>query len=389
LTDTVVTLNLPLVAAADMARDDFMMQWGLTDIFSTMQAELFLTKTVGEILFDGYTDELVTIADSFKEEEEEKGRNSVPMDKFGWFYKRNGTTWSDGDLSMHTGEDDISLLGKISTWNYATSTSAFPGECGRVRGSSDGLFAPGTLAMRDNFEIWSTDICRTIQFQRSGLESIHGIPADKFQLSAEVFANETQCSANGCYNNNLPTGVQNVTQCKLNSPAFVSRPHFYAADPSYVDQFQYGISPDPAKHESYFLIEPKTSIPLKVSMRLQLNILISANPGISYLFEDLPRVFYPVLWFESEAILTETMAGQLSLLINLPTIMVVCGGVGVILGCLSMLMSMYCTLRRNTKRKGDTAVYAKVNIGEPVFVSAEAVKPIIKSSTRLISAPEL
>ena len=67
---------------------------------------------------------------------------------------------------MHTGEDDISLLGKISTWNYATSTSAFPGECGRVRGSSDGLFAPGTLAMRDNFEIWSTDICRTIQFQR-------------------------------------------------------------------------------------------------------------------------------------------------------------------------------------------------------------------------------
>ena len=48
---------------------------------------MFLTKTVGEILFDGYTDELVTIADSFKEEEEEKGRNSVPMDKFGWFYK--------------------------------------------------------------------------------------------------------------------------------------------------------------------------------------------------------------------------------------------------------------------------------------------------------------
>ena len=42
LTDTVVTLNLPLVAAADMARDDFMMQWGLTDIFSTMQVSYFL-----------------------------------------------------------------------------------------------------------------------------------------------------------------------------------------------------------------------------------------------------------------------------------------------------------------------------------------------------------
>ena len=82
------------------------------------------------------------------------------------FIQRNGTTWSDGDLNMHTGEDNISLLGKIGTWNHATTTSAFGGECGLVRGSSDGLFAPGTLAMRDSFQIWSTDICRTIDFQR-------------------------------------------------------------------------------------------------------------------------------------------------------------------------------------------------------------------------------
>ena len=35
------------------------------------------------------------------------------MDKFGWFYGRNGTTWSDGHLTMDTGTDDITKLGDI------------------------------------------------------------------------------------------------------------------------------------------------------------------------------------------------------------------------------------------------------------------------------------
>ena len=35
------------------------------------------------------------------------------MDKFGWFYGRNGTTWSDGEVTMDTGTDDITKLGDI------------------------------------------------------------------------------------------------------------------------------------------------------------------------------------------------------------------------------------------------------------------------------------
>ena len=82
------------------------------------------------------------------------------------FAQRNGTSWSDGRLSMHTGEDDISLLGQVATWNGQTRTAAFPGECGRLTGSSDGLLAPGSLAMKDEFQIWSTDSCRPLTFVR-------------------------------------------------------------------------------------------------------------------------------------------------------------------------------------------------------------------------------
>ena len=84
----------------------------------------------------------------------------------------------------------------------------------------------------------------------------------------------------------------------MKSPAFVSRPHFHQADQSYIRQFQYGMRPDPAKHDSVFWVEPESSIPVKVEMRLQMNILLRKVEGIEYLFKNLQEVMYPVFWFE-------------------------------------------------------------------------------------------
>ena len=40
LTDTVMTLNLPLVGAAAASKNDFLMQWALTDVFATMEVNI-------------------------------------------------------------------------------------------------------------------------------------------------------------------------------------------------------------------------------------------------------------------------------------------------------------------------------------------------------------
>ena len=107
----------------------------------------------------------------------------------------------------------------------------------------------------------------------------------------------------------------------MESPAFVSRPHFHLADPYYKDQFQYGVQAKEGVHDSSFWVEPKSSIPVKVEMRLQLNVFLSKVDGIEYLFKNLPEVMFPVFWFESVAELPETMAGPLNLLVMLPAIM--------------------------------------------------------------------
>ena len=88
-----------------------------------MRPSLFRNVSAGEILFDGFSDPLLTVGSLFAA----PGciltllvmivvisfLGGIPMDKFGWFYKRNGTTWSDGVLTMDTGTDHIAKLGDI------------------------------------------------------------------------------------------------------------------------------------------------------------------------------------------------------------------------------------------------------------------------------------
>ena len=119
--------------------------------------------------------------------------------------------------------------------------------------------------------------------------------------------------------------LQNVTQCKGNSPVFVSRPHFYLADPFYRNQFQQGIEPIQGFHDSFFRIEPSSSIPVEVKMKLQLNVFLRNVKGIEYLFKEVPNLMFPVFWFETEITMQEQMLRSLRMLLITPKIIqVVC-----------------------------------------------------------------
>ena len=56
-------------------------------MLSTLEAEIFVRKTVGELenrelLFEGYEDKIMDIGAALGE-----GIGDVVLDKFGWFYK--------------------------------------------------------------------------------------------------------------------------------------------------------------------------------------------------------------------------------------------------------------------------------------------------------------
>ena len=52
-----------------------------------MNATIFVKKTVGELLFDGYQDSIIDLGATFGSMEAGFDEDKVALDKFGWFYK--------------------------------------------------------------------------------------------------------------------------------------------------------------------------------------------------------------------------------------------------------------------------------------------------------------
>lgn len=107
-------------------------------------------------------------------------------------------------------------------------------------------------------------IYRALPFLRMGEDFVdrNGVKGLDYWMDENVFANESVHSFNACFENNLRSGLQNISLCKsqggLASPIFLSLPHYYAADSFYLQQFAQGseISPDRHLHLPRIVLEP-------------------------------------------------------------------------------------------------------------------------------------
>ena len=61
LSDVVTTINVPVVGSAEFVRGSFFMEWGISDMLANLEATIFVKKTVGELLFEGYEDDVMSI----------------------------------------------------------------------------------------------------------------------------------------------------------------------------------------------------------------------------------------------------------------------------------------------------------------------------------------
>jgi len=82
LEDNITSLNIPVIMAQENTRGKYWDSFMLDSTFAMIDATLFVNKTVGELLFEGYEDTLLAIAEMAGATAE----SNVPMDKFGWFY---------------------------------------------------------------------------------------------------------------------------------------------------------------------------------------------------------------------------------------------------------------------------------------------------------------
>jgi hypothetical protein len=85
-----------------------------------------------------------------------------------------------------------------------------------------------------------------------------GVPVYRFAATEKVFTNATVHPDNWCFCSGgvcNPSGVGNASTCRFGAPLFISYPHYYLADPYYIDQVE-GLRPEKDLHQFYVDLEP-------------------------------------------------------------------------------------------------------------------------------------
>lgn len=249
LSDLCTTVNLVALGAGNSAKDSgFFYQMLVSGTLSSYKEEIHVTKSVGELLFDGYDDDMMKLATIFS--------NETPFDRVGLMVKRNGTELLSGRYNVYTGVDDIFKLGSIARFNDLEEFPFYEDECKKLKGSSGEFFRPEPSPLQPIY-LFTPEMCRSIPYEYEKDIVLHRVKGHRFAAGARALDNGTLYEENECYvtEESMPSGVMNMSVCNYGHPMFMSFPHFYGSDPSYLDAVD-GLSPRQDIHQAYITLEP-------------------------------------------------------------------------------------------------------------------------------------
>lgn len=227
--------------------------WSVNVVLSSQT--IHVVKNVREILFDGYSDSLLNVGKLFDS-------SKANFDTVGFFIKRNGSDELGGTYEVHTGVGDMTQFDQAVKYNDLTEFPYNRAECRRLKGSA-GEFFPPRYPTDKSLYLFTPDMCRSLPYDFEKKIIHRDIGGNRFTLGDRAIDNGTLYPENKCYPQGMPSGVMNISVCNFDQPMFISYPHFYLADPSYVNAVE-GLFPNKEKHESYITLEPKTGITLEV-----------------------------------------------------------------------------------------------------------------------------
>ncbi|CAJ1069291.1 lysosome membrane protein 2a isoform X2 [Xyrichtys novacula] len=351
--DILRTVNIPYVAVMnELDSYSFFLKTLVSMYMNGLGIELFMTRTVHEVLW-GFKDPLLSKIHSMKPEVDEY---------FGLMWKKNGT--HEGEFVFHTGEENYLDYGKIDTWNGLREMSWWSSNQSNMINGTDGAVFHPLINRNELLYIFAADLCRSIHLAYVEDVEVKGIQAYRFAPPSDVLmspkdnpTNEGFCvPAGDC----LGTGVLKVSVCREGAPIVVSFPHFYQADPKYINAVE-GLSPNKEEHETYLDLQPTTGVPIRACKRAQLNIILKRVQGFPKT-KFINETIFPIMFVNETATIDDESASQMrtmllivTLVSNFPLLIV---GMGIIL--LLVLVILFCRNRQRTTVKDETA-YTQVS----------------------------
>ncbi|CAH1164763.1 unnamed protein product [Phaedon cochleariae] len=291
--EKIVVPNIPLLTLSSQSNNmGYFVQKTISVILSMGSFKPFVTLTANELVF-GYDDKLVALAHQFYP------KRKRPAEKMGLLINRNGTLPEVHNINTGaTGMHEFGLITRLAGKDVLPFWKDPP--CNDLAASEGSFFPPRYYTNADIVNIYDKDLCRILPMQYRGPDSKHGISADLYTPTDNIFESVDKYPENKCYcpGNEFcpPKGLQNISPCQFDAPVYLSFPHFFEADPTLAEPFE-GLSPNRERHQSYFKIQPKLGVPIEGKIRAQLNLKVEHSPYVAPA-KDFPSIIFPIMWVE-------------------------------------------------------------------------------------------
>ena len=279
----------------------------------------FVTRTVKELLFDGYEEPLLRqLADLTGDPEHATG-------KFG-FYRKNNT--NGGAYTVFTGVQGMDTYQHIARWreepvlNFWKADRAGGNTCNMINGTAGSQF-PRPVSRRSLLWLYVAELCRSIYAEYEKDVQHGALTLYRYVLPPRLLA---KTEANECYCNDNFTcraSMINVAPCRKGAPVVMSTPHFYNGAPEDVALLQ-GLAPHAAEHETYLDVEPHTGVTFRAAKRIQVNIPLRQYGSLPA-FRAVPDVILPILWVNESAVVPIERTHALHRTLTLPFTLVTVG----------------------------------------------------------------
>ncbi|XP_028991381.1 lysosome membrane protein 2-like [Betta splendens] len=306
--DLVRTVNIPLVVVMNELNSySFFLRSFVSMFTRKLGIELFMTCTVHEILW-GFKDPILAKIHSMKPEVDEY---------FGLMRKKNGTR--EGEFVFYTGEKNYLDYGKIDTWNGLRQMSWWSSNQSNMINGTDGTLFHPLINRNELLYIFAADLCRSIHLAYVDDVKVKGIRAYRFVPPSDVLMSPTDNPNNAGFcvpaGDCLGTGVLKISVCRQGAPFVVSFPHFYQADPMYINAID-GLSPNREEHETYIDVQPTTGVPIRYCKRTQLNIILKRVQGFPQT-KFINYTIFPIMFVNKAATIDDDAASKMRTLLAL------------------------------------------------------------------------
>ncbi|NP_001296470.1 lysosome membrane protein 2-like [Bombyx mori] len=254
--------NIPMLSATTMIRSSPVFIRNIYNIVARQYGSQPIVKLAASKYLWGYKDPVLTFANSLVPGLVYFNTTGI-MDRL---YDKN----VHYRMELGTNDDDKFKIKRIHKYTRLHPESeVFDESILTFNDTYEGMAYPPMIGKNTPINIFRLGICKSFEMEYHGNKtSEYGPNAFVYKFNEKMFENNL-CDVKGA----CPKGVMDLSACFYGLPMGLSKGHLLDADPKLFDRIK-GLKPDPEKHSSHLVIEPKIGLTLETSWSLQANIFV-------------------------------------------------------------------------------------------------------------------